>query len=220
MKKIFTLIAVGVCWAAGVSAQGFIDLDFEQCGNVDPSVMFMSWSVAAPGWQNAAAASPFVLHNQLDPDITSFYYLSDASSPDGWRPLAGNNSLAFANGHYSSVDPQSPFLQTWIAQQGTIPSNSLSFQMLATGNFSVSVNGTLIPMTNLGSNEYGGDISAYAGQFVALKIQNESTLVHDPVIVDNLGFFPTQVPEPSSVAIISIGGVALYAGARRRRRKL
>ena len=69
-------------------------------------------------------------------------------------------------------------------------------------------------MSNAGGNLYVGDISAYAGQVATLRIINNSTKIDAPVLVDNVSFTPSAVPEPSVFALIAVG-CAMF-GLRRK----
>ena len=55
----------------------------------------------------------------------------------------------------------------------------------------------------------GADISAFAGTTTEFKIANTSMKLHDPVIVDDIVFSPVPIPEPSHVALTSMGVLVL-----------
>jgi PEP-CTERM motif len=218
--KRLALIAGIAGWVASAGAQSFVNLDFESANGIDPSGLFINWNLAAPGWEHGGGGDTvFVFHKDLNTNITSFYYLVDSNSPS-LTPLAGNYSLALFNGHNSAVDPSSPFLMAWIAQLGDIPANARSFTMLATGPFSVTINGINVPMLNFGGNLWGGDVTGFAGDLsAALRIQDDSLTQHGMAVFDNLGFSANPVPEPGSFALLASGLGILTAAVVRRRKK-
>lgn len=199
--------------------QNFSDLDFEGIGasSIPSDGIWLGWSLAAPGWQHAEGGdSVFVYHhNPPQASIAQYYFLVDSSSTL-WSPLAGNYSLALVSGHFNRYDPNSPWVNASISEQGVIPSDAKSFHMLAAGDFTLSIDSSVIPMTSMGGDLYSGDISAFDGQFATVQIENDSMQTQQPLIVDNLGFSPQPVPEPSSVGLISLGLGALALGLRRR----
>jgi hypothetical protein len=212
------MVATCVLCARG---QGYVNLNFEDAGTnaIDPNAMFLAWNVGAPGWQHAGVASPFIGHNTVGTGGTASYFLVD-SSCTSLSPIMGNYSFALINGHLSPTDPSSQFVMTWIAQSGIVPENAQSFELMATGApFSVTFNGTEIPMTSLGGNLYGGDVSGFAGQSVPMLIQNDSTQPGTILLLDDLQFGPTPVPEPASLTLLGAGVVASIMVARLRRRE-
>ncbi len=218
--KWLALIASMAGCIASSPAQSFLNLDFEGANGIDPNGQFVNWNLAAPGWAHVSGSGDtvFVFHKNLNTDFGAYYYLVDSTSPS-LTPLAGNYSLALFNGNSSPVDPGSSFVKTWIAQQGDIPANALSFTMLATGPFSVTINGVNINMLSLGGNMWAGDISGFAGDSAAiLRIQDESTAQHGMAVFDNMGFSANPVPEPGSLALMASGFGMLTAVAVRRRR--
>ena len=189
------------------SGQAFNNLDFEAAGNqaIPAGAVWLSWSLAATGWQHAAGADTFfVYHTPPQDNLTQAYSLVDGSSSN-WKPLAGNFSLALSSGYYSVAQPNAAWVPAEISQQGLVPSDAHSFRLLAEGSFSVYLNSTPIAMANLGGDLYGGDISSFAGQFVTLEIVSTSTQFHDPVLVDNLAFTAQPVPEPGTLSLLGVG---------------
>lgn len=73
-------------------------------------------------------------------------------------------------------------------------------------------------MSSLGGNQFGGDLSAFAGALAELKIINVSpagNLNVPPTIVDNITFSPTAVPEPGILTLLALG---LAVGFRLKQR--
>ena len=214
-RKLGLLSLAGLGVQAGFG-QTFQNLDFEAAGSqtIPPSAVWLSWSLAATGWQHAGGANTFfVYHDSPQTNLTQTYSLVDSASTQ-WKPLAGNFSLAISSGYYSVAEANSTWVHAEISQQGLVPENAHSFQLLAEGHFTVYINSTEIPMSNLGGNVYGGDVSAYAGQVVTLEIANASTEFHDPVMVDNLTFSTQVVPEPGTFALLGAGLALLLARSR------
>jgi hypothetical protein len=218
MKKTLSYVYAVFCLALGAEGQSFINMDFEQAGNntIASNAFFVNWSIAANGWTHPDGGDTvFVDHISPQTNITQYYFLVDSLSAQ-LQPLAGEFSFAFSSGYYSSVNQSLGFVNAYIAQNGVVPNTALSFSLLATGNFSVLLNATVIPMFNVAGNLYVGDVSAFQGQFVTLRIRNNANVPQTPVEIDNLQFLSTPVPEPSTLALLGCGLGALLVAARRR----
>jgi hypothetical protein len=203
------------------SAQSFRNLDFEAAGSqtIPANAVWLSWSLAATGWQHAPGADTFfVYHNPPATNLTQAYSLVDSSSSQ-WKPLAGNFSLALSSGYYSLAQPNANWVPAEVSQSGVVPNDAVSFRLLAEGDFQVYINSTRIEMSNLGGNLFGGDVTSFAGQLVNLEIVSASTRLHDPVLIDNLSFSTQAVPEPSILAVLGLGLAAMFAGRGFRRPK-
>jgi hypothetical protein len=201
------------------SGQTFQNMDFEAAGNqtIPASAVWLTWNLAATGWQHAAGANTlFVYHDAPPASLTQAYSLVDSSSSE-WKPLAGNFSLALSSGYYSQQG-NSTWVNAEISQQGLVPTDAHSFRLLAEGSFTVYMNSTEIPMSNLGGNLYAGDISEFAGQVATLEIASASTQTQDPVIVDSLTFSTQTVPEPGTLTLVGLGCVTFLGSFRFRRR--
>ncbi len=209
--------AVGVL-ALPAAAQSFTDMNFESIGGsqIASDGIWLGWSLAAPGWQHAQGGDSVFVYHHSPPQssFAQYYFLADSDST-GWRPLAGDFSLALVSGHFNRQDANSPWVNAYIEQQAVIPSGTRSFTMLASGNFEVTINSQPIPMTALGDNLYAGDVSAFAGELASLRIINNATDTQDPVLVDNLSFTAQLVPEPSTAALVGLGALTLFFHRRR-----
>lgn len=204
-------------------AQNFINLDFEQA--VVPSiggpndVLYLEWESAVPGWSHAVAKDTRgVFYRGTHAGITPGYLLVDSESPMGGRgPLEGEYSLLFFNGYSGDVVPE-PWVHAFIAQTGLVPADALSIRLKADGPLSVFLDDLGIPMVSLGDNDYGGDISAYAGSISELRIQNSRP---DPIMfpqwlfIDAIEFSPVAVPEPASGVLLLAGGLLLFCTPQR-----
>ncbi len=211
------LACLGLGLALSSQGQQFLNLDFEnpQTGNIMPDGIWLSWSLAAPGWTHPKGGdSVFVYHNTPPASsIAQFYFLADKDSTQ-WTPLEGNFSLALVSGHYNRFDDTSPWVKAYIEQDGIIPESARSLQFLATGNFSLSLGSQPLPVMHASGDQYVADVSAFAGQYVSLRLENEATEIQSPVIVDKLQFSTQPIPEPG-VAALMLCGVAVVAFRKR-----
>jgi len=208
-RLCLSLLALGGVW--NVTGSAFQDLDFERPGlpSVSPDGIWLSWSLAAPGWSHPQGGdSTFVYHKTPPNDhVGQFYFLADSASTQ-WPSLQGECSLVLVSGHYNRNDANSPWVNAFIEQQGVIPEYTSSFQFMAAGDFSLLVNANPVPVTSLGGYLYGADLSAYAGKSVDLRIMNTATELQRPLILDALSFSAQPVPEPSSLGLLALGGIA------------
>lgn len=194
------------------SGQGLVNFDFEQATVVptDPHYGHLDWNLAVPGWNHSTGSDTSTVFWGAGHTGTSQYFvLIDSRRPFPYynEPLAGKYSLAFGSGIYSLFDPS--WVNAYISQTPHIPADSLSLRMLATGPFEVRVGGVELPMHSLGGNSYGGDISAFAGSLVEVKIINTATTIGFPTIVDNVIFSTVAIPEPESFVLGLTGALLL-----------
>ncbi len=200
------------------SSQSFSDLDFESIGGptIASDGIWLGWSLAAPGWQHASGGDSVFVYHHTPPQnsFAQYYFLADPSSTS-WAPLAGDYSLALVSGHFNRNDPNSPWVNAFIEQDAIIPLGTKSLTLLATGDFSVTLNSQRLEMTPLGDHRFAADVSPFEGEFAALRIINNSSETQDPVLVDNISFSPQLVPEPSTLALLGLGAAALVLRRRR-----
>ena len=113
----------------------------------------------------------------------------------------------------------------FIYQTGQIPTTSQSLTYLGSGAVRVAFNGQLLPsivISNAATHTvWGVDISAYAGQSGELRFTSPWLASG---LLDDIRFSPAAIPEPSALALYSLGlGVLILFGAMKRplgRRKL
>jgi hypothetical protein len=107
-----------------------------------------------------------------------------------------------------------------IARNGTVPSSaeSLQFDAFETTPLSVYFNGNaLIPVVlssgvsadGVPYNLYGANISAWAGQTGQLEFTADFNGSYNFVVLDDIMFSPSDVPEPTTLALIFLGGAIL-----------
>ena len=229
MKTLFTTIAILITSLHAVLGQSSFtyNLNFERA-NVqinNPTYGWLDWNLAVPSW-NSSAPGSVVFYGSPHTGSTQWFLLVSSSSPT-YTPnsqLAGNYSLAFSSG-YGAYGPGSvpigPWINASISQTLPISISAHSIQLLATGPFKVFLGDIEIPMLSLGGNSYGGDVTSFAGMTTELKIMNTAPAnsFGSVTMVDNIVFSATIVPEPSSLALISLGSLTLFASLRRTGRK-
>jgi hypothetical protein len=236
-----------VALVAAFPAQGqtaFQDLDFESAtlspAPVDSSTpTYVSISSALPGWSASignATVTQVVQNNstfgQASVDIFGPNYPSIGTGLGmGAGTIDGNYTVYLQSG----ANPQggSVGVNTSIWQTGTIPANSKSLLFDAwsfnqTATFSVSFGGNSLSPVVISSvptqpgiapvNVYGVNIAPYAGQTGVLEFtsvfNNQGASWTE---FDDITFSPTAMPEPGTLALVIMGGLAL--AARRWRTK-
>lgn len=215
MKTAFASFVLAVGLVAPAAGQSFVNRNFENAVVVshDPTFGFLDWNLAAPGWSHSSGSDTSTIYYGLEHmGGTQYYMLYDSSSPISapGTQLAGRYSIGFSSG-YAGPNSGTPWTQAYLSQTGAIAGDVQSVRFLARGaSFDVFVGGVQIPVQFLGGNAYAGDISAFAGTISEFKIVNTSLTIHDPVVVDNIVFSTVAVPEPSTVALTSMGVLALF----------
>jgi hypothetical protein len=203
------VVATKVC----ASAQGtFQNLDFEQAKIIiDNAPALIAASDALPGWAVFADGVPL---NEVQRDSVLFDGAGIADTPSALL-IDGNFSAILAGPGLSSV-PMS------IAQSGTVPAGSESLRFLAGAPFLVSFAGHSIAIALLGPGNpngllYGGDISAYAGEYGQLVFQTYALSSGGVNPLDDISFSTQPIPEPGALSILFVGALMLSRRPRRRR---
>ena len=209
-------------------SQGFVNLDFENANvsGYSPNSSSVPTDAAFPGWTTVYYQPGFGDQpvSQVAYDAISIggaiISVNDTNTGFGFVPLEGQFS-AFLFGGSSDVSSA-------ISQTGLVPASAKSIRMeignyMAIGSFSVSLNGQMVEMVPLGTFStytlYGGDILPFVNQVATLSITAAGVTSGpgpNPVLLDDIQFSSSPVPEPSAFALSTLGGLLLAWRYRRK----
>jgi hypothetical protein len=236
---IILAIAAALCGPNLALAAPFQNLGFEMAkvGSASPGSL-LSVGDALPYWTCNNFSPGTVLYDSTTLDAYSIsLHDGKGGSFFDFKPLTGRYSVmlqdGFADVGYTSIG-------AYISQVGDVPSDARSIMFSSDcfytfDRFEVSLNGTPIPMQlyaveNTVNPSFGpietfiGDISAYAGvtdvelRFTKLVQDPSSPGSHGRIDFDSIEFSPTIVPEPSTLALLTVAALASSACVFRRRR--
>ncbi len=231
MNAAACMAALLSCAAMSASAQNFVDLDFDQVQLPAPttgSSFLFPWDEAAPGWGHSDGDSTgYVYLNFSHAGYSQYYAL--LSTPFG--PASGSYGLGMRSGTFHEQEPRGDFVEAFLSQTGRVGAAVTSVSLLtSSAYFDLSLNGQTIAMRPVGLDpasptyaedvltyvgEWDGDVSAFAGQVVELKITDLlDPLSFSPLIVDEIQFLP--VPEASTAELSGLGLLTVLLAARRR----
>lgn len=244
MKRL--ILFSGASLFAALSVQGqvaFQDLDFE-AATLAPTSGFggnVPIASALPGWSGSIGNVQVtqVQQNNFDAGtaVIDIFGPNFAAVGQGFGfgegVIDGNYTVFLQSG----ANPQggSVGVNVSIWQTGTIPANAQSLEFKAwsfegIGVLSVSFEGNSLSPVLLSSqpnqsgipvNEYGVNIAPYAGQTGQLEFTSVFTSQGASWNeLDDITFSPNAVPEPSTLALIVMGGAALAARRCRKNRNL
>lgn len=202
-------------------SQGFINLNFEQANVSDysPGSTSVPTSDAFPGWEAyfGSGQVEYVWYDEISIGGNGIS-LWDANS-EGYYPIAGQYSAALFAGPYESES---------ISQTGTVPNGTESLTIDIyddNGPFSVSLGGQTLDLVALSEGStpdypytvYGADISAFAG-LANQQLTITSLAGGEPngIVVDNIQFSTSPVPEPDTLALCALGGLSLALRWRKK----
>jgi hypothetical protein len=214
-------LALAAAAADSAHAADFINLDFEQAQAPPlqpPAAALLDWDLAAPGWQHSTGADTGgVYYGATHVGNTQWFALVSAQSLPFWLQ-SGTYSFAFSSGYAAPSGPGSPFVQATLSQTGTVPADARTLQLRQAGPLAVFLGDTRIPLQHVGDGLFAGDITAYAGQMLELRLVNLSTQQGPAVVVDDLLFSPLAlVPDAPPLATLGAGLAGLAAWMLRRR---
>jgi hypothetical protein len=227
MKFIFTIFPV-VALLVGNQigfAQGFVNLDFESVNisGYSPRSQ-IPVSDGLPGWTALFVSSTGTnFASQVLFDGISLggagISINDSSLYPGFVPFQGSYCATLFGGPF--IGPT--LVSAEISQTGLVPvgTQSLLVDIQQSGPpfFVVFLGGQVINMIPLQAfanyTVYGGDVSSFAGQVATLTFAQPAPPSNPPsgVLLDNIQFSSSSVPEPSEFALTALG--ALLLGCRR-----
>jgi hypothetical protein len=218
----FDIAALIFICALSVRSQGtFQNLNFEAANLAPiPAGQFGGYvpiTSALPGWTGYLGSTQVtqVLQNNLTLGAASI----DILGPN-WSYgviIEGQYTVVLQPGT-ATLSGCGGLVSASISQMGFVPADALSLQFKAEtfSAFSVSLGGENLSLIPLGTGAnytlYGADISSLAGQVETLTI-TALAAPNTAEYFDSFDFSPSEVPEPSIVALTAIGG--LVFGARK-----
>src|SRR4051812_26678668 len=119
MKAVACMAAVLSGAAMSVSAQTFVNLDFEQAQVPDNDAEYftMPWNEGAPGWGHSDGDSTdFVYFNIGHVGYSQYYVLE--SAPFG--AASGRYGLGMRSGTFREHEPRGDFIPAFISQTGRL----------------------------------------------------------------------------------------------------
>lgn len=231
MRAANCAIALLASVTIGAHAQSFINLGFEQAQLPDlDQGAFLTWAQGAPGWShNESAEGDFLGY----PAVNVGYSVSYALYPLATCCVGigtGLFALAMHSGTFHEQEPRGDFVQAAVWQTGTIALGVKTVSLFASNTpFSLTLNGAGIDMRPVGLDpasptyasdllhyrgDWTGDVSAFAGQVVELRISDLGSPRDQPtLIIDDIRLLP--VPEPSTTALLGVGMLVLPLAAAR-----
>ena len=229
MRLFATSFALLVAVLSAHAQSSFQNLNFESANLSNPSGQYneVPISNALPGWSGSIGGVA-VTEVWADGDSAGEAAIcveGPGTNRGGLGPLGGNYSVLL----FSGFDPQteSVGVDASVSQNGTIPSNTLSLEFeawkfQASSTFSISFDGNSLSPVGLSSGigefgqayeVYGVNLAAYAGQTGSLEFTavfndlGQSATEFDDITFSTM----TVAPEPSTLALVVMGGLALAA---------
>ena len=205
--------------ALSVPAQGtFRNLNFEAATipatpvggftyPADPLLAFPGWTVGGSGtvvaYNTVSLGAPAVC--LMGPNFPN---------SAGYTPLQGSYSVLLQYFGSAGGPPT-------LSQIGLVPFGvrSISFQVPSgqSTNYStateVSLNGVSIPLVPIADNRVAGDVSDFAG--ITAQLTFSTINAPDFLYFDDIQFSQSTIPEPSSLALLGVGGSCVLLHRRR-----
>lgn len=229
MKVSMCAMALLASVTLAARAQTFVNLGFEQASLPDPQQgISLTWGQGAPGWNhNESAEGDFLGYPDVNAGFSVSYALfplSDCCANYG----LGSFALAMHSGTFYEHEPRGPFVQASVWQTGVIGLGVKTVSMFASNAaFSLTLDGTVIDMrpvdldpasptyeTDLQhyGGQWTGDVSAFAGQVVELRINDLALPENEPrLLIDDIRLLP--VPEPSTATLLGLGVLMLFTAS-------
>lgn len=228
MKYSIILLSLGLTIQTSLQAGAFTNLDFESANTNNitggDGIFDGTTKDLIPGWtvqDKSGAEKTTIFFNSETPGGIPFAIL-EMKNPNYSFSYDGQYGLTLVS---TSVDP------LFLSQTGTIPSDSKYITFLSEQHVSLSIDGNRVQLDevpvwkldphypNLSMNLAWADVSLYAGQEVTLAFGSDVQNQSFGCGVDNIQFSSTLlVPEPSTVVLFGLGGLA-FLGRRMQSRK-
>ena len=223
-KLLFIVVGFNIVTSLSEAQGNFQNLDFEQANPVvDPNSPYYPYAVktasALPGWTVTIGNSQPADITENAPAIGSTWVmLCGPNSHVGFAPLDGNYSVLLQGGGTAATAA--------ITQTGFIPSTAQTLLVdvaaFGSGPFDISIGNQNLTLTTVATDPnytvYGANVSTWAGQ-------TEQLTISVPEFAGNFEFdditFSTNalaVPEPNTLALILMGGLALATRRWRAKR--
>ena len=210
---------------------------------LDPAVALPSWSIGmnqytydGTSWQRSTTIFPASLYYDVLALDSPCLAIWDSQSPLGVTPFHLNRSLLLEGGNGPGGSGFGVFsVSVW--QTVSIPSTSHSVIFrgkgvgIFPGGIEVTVNGYLRTVSLLETlpnyNLYGVDVAGLAGESAEIKFTNVPRFPHgapSPFVLDAVAFSnreiydPLPLPEPTSLALVGLGGLLLVGRSLGRRK--
>ena len=206
-KTIFILVILLSAFTSW--SQGFVNLSFDNSKLTNLVISGFPTTVAiVTGW-SVNTVNPATGDNNTLPYNDSYLdgagsSLEGTNNPYGPSTIQGKYSVYMQGG---TVFAQNTTNGASIWQTGTIPVSSLSLTYWG-GPLTVSFGGQALAFGIIGNGSgyavWGADISAYAGQTGELRF---TVPWQSNVLLDNIQFSSTAVPEPGTQALAALGGL-------------
>lgn len=218
------LTKLSLCLPLTLGAQGtFQNMGFESpsfvsAGTYPPEAM--QWGPAMPNWTGYygnTACSTILYNNETlgGPGISIF------NASYSRQPLFGNYSVMLIGGWNWAAN--APY-DASIAQTAVVPSSALSLRFAANsfgGPVSVSLGGTPLSVMVLGTyanyTTYGASTVGLGGQNLELRITCPGSPSDNHLLLDNVTFSTSAVPEPAGWWVMGLGGGVIFWFGRRGR---
>ncbi len=226
MKALPLIVLLGT--TSSLAQSTFQNLDFESAIVPDvPSDQFIypiSLTNAVPGWTGYYGTNQgqFGSYNGLFNSARAVGLIDGHTSYYSNLVSEGYFTAVLQTGNVSP----SGYGSAGIGQTGLIPldARSLLFNLQVgegfASNMVFTINGAVIPFTQLQGFRYGADVSGFAGQIAEIRFTEEPALnFSDPymtIFLDNIQFSSTAIPEPQLIALLVFGGPIFWINRRWR----
>ena len=202
--------------------QGFVNLDFESAVVVPVSgdpYNRVQFHLAFPGWTGYIGTNVqgLALYNNLFLDSSGIGIIDTNSSPGVLGTVIQGKYTAMLEAGLELGTSQSA--NTSLSQTGLVPAGVQSLIFDAEGSvnsFGVTLNGQTLSLVLLSSspnyNVYGADIESWTSQTatLAFTVFAQQPHVNNNILyLDNIQFSTSPVPEPSTLGLAALGGLAL-----------